>query len=415
MTIDPRTIQSIQNCASEIFDELVQIRRDLHQHPELSGHEEWTTHYLAGKLNQIGLDVHTRLGEYGLIADLTTDPAKASVALRVDIDALPIQESNNCDYRSKIPGLMHACGHDVHSAIGVGTAIILTNLATKLNGNVRFIFQPEEEEISGALKMIHAGALKKPTPNAILGIHVAPIPVGNIALTEGLFLAGFDHYLVSLIPNQGCNKTLNALDHVAEKACRMILGFNQWHLPQNWKEEQALWERMQEGYADLQNFIIYDASLDDEQPAIWRGQFGLGIKTANTHLRRIAIGRVRAYLNTLCRLTHTRYQIEPMGTMPDMINDCHLVRSTRAVLAQAIGSNHIVQLKAAFPFNCEDFAFYTKYIPGAMYWLGGANPAEDKFAMLHTPNFDVDERCFLTGTIGMAALIIDTLKGVKTT
>ena len=411
MNIDRQTIQSILNHASVIYTDLVQIRRDLHQHPELSGHEEWTANYLTTKLRQLDLDVRTGLGGYGLVADLKTDATKATVALRVDMDALPIQEINDCSYCSKIPGLMHACGHDVHSAIGVGTAVVLKNLATELPGNVRFIFQPEEEEISGALKMIRTGVLNNPRPRAILGIHVAPLPVGQIAWTDGLFLAGFDHYLVSLIPEKGFTKTLQDLDRFAKKCCHMILGFNHWQLPQTWDKMQTLWDKMQADQPDLQNFIIYDASLDDEKPSAWHGLFGLGIKAANHHLRRAAIGRIRAMLNTLCRPSHVRYQIEPMGSMPDLNNDSHLVQFTQPALAQAIGPNHTVQLKAALPFNCEDFVYYTKYVPGAMYWVGGANPQEKKFAMLHTANFDVDERCLLTGTIGMATLLFEVLAG----
>lgn len=411
MNIDLQTIHFIQKHASAIYPDLVHIRRDLHQNPELSGHEEWTAHYLTAKLQGLGLDVRTGFGGYGLVAELTTDPTKATIALRVDMDALPIQEINNCSYRSKNPGIMHACGHDVHSAIGIGTAAVLKELTAKLPGNVRLIFQPEEEEISGALKMIRAGVLKNPVPKAILGLHVAPLPVEHVAWTDGLFLAGFDHYLVSLIPEEGFNKTLDELDQIAQKCCRIIMNFNHWHLPQTWDEMQALWEVMRVGQTDLQNFIVYDASPDDETPTIWHGQFGLGIKAANDHLRRAAIGRIRASLNTICSLANVQYQIEPMGTMPDMVNDKGLVQSSRPVLEQALGAHHTIQLKAAFPFNCEDFAYYTKYIPGAMYWLGGANPQEDKFAMLHTPDFDVDERCLLTGTIAMATLLFDFLSG----
>lgn len=409
MNINSQTIRSINKHASAVYTDLVHIRRALHQHPELSGDEEWTAHYIANKLCQLGLEVRTGVGGYGLVADLVTDPAKATVALRVDIDALPMQEINDCSYCSTNAGIMHACGHDVHSAVGVGVAAVLKHLTHKLPGNVRLIFQPEEEEISGALKMIQAGVLKNPIPKAILGIHVAPLPVGQIAWTDGLFLAGFDHYLVSLIPDEGFSKNMVDLDRLAKKCCRIILGLNRWQLPQTWEEMQAMWEKMRSGQPDLQNFIIFDASLDDEQPTAWHGQFGLGIKAANDHLRRTAMGRIRAALNPLCLNAHVRCQIEPMGTMPDLVNDAHLVHSTLTALAQAIDPQHIIQIKAAFPFNCEDFAYYTKYVPGAMYWLGGANPKENKFAMLHTPDFDVDERCLLTATNGMTALVFELL------
>jgi amidohydrolase len=409
MNIEPEIIQSIRNQTCNVFDDLIQIRHDLHQHPELSGQEAWTANYLAKALNRLGLNLRTGIGGYGLVADLITNPSHATIALRVDMDALPIHETTNAAYRSKVPGLMHACGHDVHSAIGVGTAAVLTAMANKLNGNIRFIFQPEEEAITGAQRMIRDGVLRHPQPEAILGLHVAPIPVGQIAWSDSLFLAGFDHLLGILTPQVGTSMPSQYLDAIAQHCCQVILGFNQWHLPNTWEDMQTFWKTMQAGPKNLQNFIIYDASLNNEDPIAWHGQFGVGIKAANQHLRRAAVGRIKASLKTICGATRTNYRLVPMGAMLDMRNDPHLVRSTLSDLSYAIGPQNTIQLKAAFPFNCEDFAYYTKIIPGAMYWLGAADPSRGKYAMLHTPNFDVDENSLKTGTIAMATLLISTL------
>jgi metal-dependent amidase/aminoacylase/carboxypeptidase family protein len=401
--------QTIQSLSQGVFDHLVRIRRDLHRHPELSGNEVWTAHYLARELEQLGLDVRTGAGGHGLWADLVTDPACPSVALRVDMDALPIQEVNRALYRSTVPGVMHACGHDVHSAVGIGVARVLSQLHKALPGNIRFIFQPEEEEITGAQHMIRAGVLNDPTPAAIFGLHVAPLPVGVIGWTPDLFLAGFEHFLVTLTNQDLSNIHPDHLDAVARRCCHVINRFNIWHLPTTWEEMQTFWKLMHIGPQQLKNFITYDATPNEDDPSAWEGQFGLGITAANPHLRLAALGRVRAVLNTICRVTHTRYNIEPMGSMIDMRNDPQLVLSNLPVLTAALGKEHLIYLRAAFPFNCEDFAYYTKRIPGAMYWLGAANPAQGKFAMLHTPDFDVDERCIQTGTVAMATLLFNTL------
>ncbi len=403
------TIQVIQQYTEDLEDRLVAIRRDLHQHPELSGAESWTAAYIAAALDAADVTIRTGVGGYGLVAELVTDPTRPTVALRVDMDALPIQEVNEQPYRSKVTGLMHACGHDVHSAIGIGVALILSRIRDRLAGNVRFIFQPEEEEITGALRMIRAGVLSDPEPVAIFGLHVAPIPVGQIAWTEDLFLAGFDHYLGILRVQGGTMLSLAHLDAIARRCCQVIQHFNQWHLPETFEEMQAFWKRMETSPDGLERFMIYDATQNDEVPGAWHGQFGIGIKAANHHLRRAAIGRIRASLNTICRMTHTRYRLEPMGTMPDMRNDTKLVRANIEALERIVGAESLIELKAAFPFNCEDFAYFTEYVPGAMYWLGGANPAKGKFAMLHTPDFDVDERCLKVGVRAMAALLVNTL------
>jgi metal-dependent amidase/aminoacylase/carboxypeptidase family protein len=402
---NPETLKTIQSHAFGLLETLVEIRRDLHMHPELSGEEGWTASYIADRLNDLPLDIHTGIGGHGIVADLVTDPGRPMVALRVDMDALPIQEINAVPYRSQVPGVMHACGHDVHSAIGIGTAVVLSRMAADLPGNIRFIFQPEEEQITGALGMLYAGALAHPLPVAIFGLHVAPLPVGKVAWAEDLFLAGFDHYLVSLSPQEGYPLTLRHLHAAARRCCQVIKDFNDWQLPVTWEEMGAFWEVMQDPPENLRKFIIYDASLDDEEPSFYQGQFGLGIKAADPHLRRAALGRVRAALNPICRVRHIRYHIEPMGSMPDVRNDRDLVQATLPALQVALGEKNLIHLGAAFPFNCEDFAFFAERIPGAMVWLGAADPVVGKYAMLHTADFDVDERCLVTGVTAMAVLL----------
>ncbi len=409
MQINDRLVKNIREESTNSFDFLRQIRRDLHTHPELSGEESWTANYIGDILEGLDVEVKRNIGGHGLITDLVTNPSKPTVALRVDMDALPIHEVNTTPYRSKFPGVMHACGHDVHSTIGIGTLSLLTKFSDILPGNIRFIFQPEEEQITGAKRMIKAGALGNPTPNAIFGLHVAPLPAGQIAWTDGLFLAGFDHYLASLVPTEDRSLSTDQLDAAAQRCCEAILQLNQWHLPKTWGEMQTFWEHLQNPPKSLRNFIIYDASLDEENQNSWHGEFGIGVKAADPHLRRAALGRIRATITRICRLANVKYHIKPMGSMIDMLNDVHLVLSTLPALAAAVGENNLVHLKAAFPFNCEDFAYYTKEVPGTMMWLGAANPGEEKFAMLHTPDFDVDEACLITGTTAMATLLIEAL------
>jgi amidohydrolase len=407
--LSSRLLEIIQHHICDLHYTLVEIRRYLHRHPELSGEEDWTAWYIVNRLKDFPLDINTGVGGHGIVADLVTDPDKPTVALRVDMDALPIHEVNAVPYRSQVPGVMHACGHDVHSAIGIGTAAILSHMASDLPGNVRFIFQPEEEQVTGALRMIQSGALAHPLPAAIWGLHVAPLSVGQVAWTDGLFLAGFDHYLVTLSPQEGYPLTVRHLHAAAKHCCQVIRRFNDWKLPQTWEEMAAFWGLMKDPPEDLRKFIIYDASLDDEDPSFSHGEFGLGIKAADPHLRRTALGQIRAVLNPIFRARHIRYHIEPMGSMPDMRNDRDLVQRALPALPAALGAENLIHLQAAFPFNCEDFAFYAERIPGAMVWLGAANPEQEKYTMLHTADFDVDEGCLAIGVTAMTLLLVKTL------
>lgn len=409
MHINQALAARIKAESRDAFAFMRQIRRDLHTHPELSGDESWTAAYLANALDKLGLEVHRNIGGHGLFADLVTDPSKPMAAFRVDMDALPIAEVNKVPYRSKFPGIMHACGHDAHSAIGVATAAIMTKLSNEIPGNLRFIFQPEEEQITGALRMIHAGVLTRPVPKAIFGLHVAPLPAGDIAWTDGLFLAGFDHYLAIISPKEDASLSYPELDAVAKRCCKTIQRFNQWQLPETWQEMQDFWQLLKSPPKTLQDFIVYDASLSDENPEAWYGQFGIGVKAATPHLRRAALGRIRAALSRICKLAQTNYHIEHVGSMMDMQNDAQLVQSVLPALKDSLGESHLIHLKAAFPFNCEDFAYYTKEIPGAMFWLGAANPEEKKFAILHTPDFDLDESSLVTGTTAISSILIEML------
>lgn len=406
MILNSKLTLTLHQQATAIYNDLRQIRRHLHQFPELSGNEAATTAYLLAQLQGLGLTFRTSLGGHGFIADLISDPTQDTIAFRVDMDALPIQEENQVPYRSKIPGVMHACGHDVHSTIGVGVARALAGLDEDLPVNVRFIFQPEEEEITGALNMIHAGALRDPVPKAIWGLHVAPFQSGKIAWTDGLFLSGFEHYLAILSPNDDNDLSLEDLSTVAQDCCDAILALNHWHLPLTWDAMQAFWQDMQTRTSDLQQFIIFDSSTNAEEPELWQGQFGIGIKAANPLLFQLALEKIYDRLKPICESMHMTYRLLPMGSMDAVRNDPTLVKSTLPALKNAIGKANTIKLNAAFPFNCEDFTYYTKYIPGAMVWLGAADPDSGKYAMLHTPNFDVDETCLLTGTVAMASLLL---------
>jgi len=406
MNLNSELVQTLHQQAAATYDDLRQIRRHLHRFPELSGDEAQTVAYLLEKLQGLGLTFRTNLSGHGFIADLISDPSKDTLALRLDLDALSIQEESQASYHSQIPGVMHACGHDVHSTIGVGVARVLASIREDLPVNIRFIFQPEEEEITGALNMIEAGALKDPIPKAIWGLHVAPFPTGNIAWTDNLFLAGFEHYLGVLYPEGDNELPTEFMAEKAQKCCDAIIALNRWHLPQTWEAMQSFWQTMQAGSPGLKKFIVFDASTNSEEPELWHGQFGIGIKAASSVLYQRAIEQIQAELDQICASIPLNYRLLLMGSMEAVRNDPALVKTALPALQRTIGEDHLIKLNAAFPFNCEDFTYYTKHIPGAMIWLGAANPISGKYAMLHTPNFDVDETCLLTGTIAMASLLI---------
>jgi amidohydrolase len=203
---------------------LVEIRRHIHAHPELSGQEYQTAAFVAGVLSSSGLHVEEGVGKTGVIGEIEGNhPDHRVLAIRTDMDALPIQERSGLEYTSRIQGVMHACGHDVHATVGLGTAMILSQIATELGGKVRFLFQPAEEIAQGARWMVQDGAMDN--VSAILGLHVFPsIPVGTIGIRYGALTAAADNLEIIIIGESGHG----ARPHEAIDAIWIALAVYHW-------------------------------------------------------------------------------------------------------------------------------------------------------------------------------------------
>jgi amidohydrolase len=196
-------LNRIKELSTSISSRLVEIRRHIHAHPELSGEEYQTAAFIAGVLSANGLHVEEGIGRTGVIGELKgTKYSESVLAIRTDMDALPIQERTSLEYASRIPGVMHACGHDIHTTVGLGTAMILSQIASELGGKVRFIFQPAEEIAQGANWMVKDGVMNNVA--AILGLHVFPsIPAGSVGIRYGALTAAADDLEIIIIGESG--------------------------------------------------------------------------------------------------------------------------------------------------------------------------------------------------------------------
>ena len=182
--------EEIKKISSTIISEIISIRRDIHQHPELGFHEYRTSAIVSDFLKSLGLKVYTNIAKTGVVGLLEGKNPGKTVAIRADIDALPITEENDIEFASRIKNVMHACGHDAHTAIALGTAKILSGMKERISGNVKFIFQPAEESLGGAKLMIEDGALDNPPTDAIIALHVSPLlSSGKISVGSGPVMA----------------------------------------------------------------------------------------------------------------------------------------------------------------------------------------------------------------------------------
>ncbi|HEY9665446.1 MAG TPA: amidohydrolase, partial [Coleofasciculaceae cyanobacterium] len=195
-------LSRIKDIAQELAPRLIEIRRHIHAHPELSGQEHKTAAYVAGVLSSCGMVVQEAVGKTGVIGELVGLTDERLVAVRTDMDALPITELVRLEYASRKPGVMHACGHDVHTTVGLGTAMVLAQLGEKLPGNIRFLFQPAEEIAQGGKWMVQDGAMND--VSAIFSLHVFPsIPAGSIGIRYGALTAAADDLEIFIMGESG--------------------------------------------------------------------------------------------------------------------------------------------------------------------------------------------------------------------
>lgn len=380
------------NRALELQSQLVEWRRDFHQHPELGFHETRTASVVAETLTRIGCRVQTGVGRTGVIAEIGQgDPV---IAIRADMDALPIEETTSAPYASLKTGIMHACGHDAHTAMALGAAHLLSDCS--LNGTVRFLFQPaeevaDEEGVSGAPRMIEAGAMKD--VSAVVALHVSSyLPVGQIEISPGSSSAGVDSFRGVIIGEGGHGSRPHETIDPFVLTAHVLLALNS----------------------------IVSRRLDPFSPAVVSLGAIHGGKAENVIPDRIALDgtirfmdtKVQAQIHSEIRrafeLTRTLggdYQLKfEIGTMP-MNNNPDAVRLITQVAHQLIGPECIQPRKDGM--GAEDFGCFSDIAPGAMFNLGCQIAGDER--QHHNSNFDIDERCLPYGTAILAQAAIQYL------
>ena len=390
--------QQIQILTDDIFPELVKFRRHLHQHPELSGQEAQTAAFIASVLDKWKVPYQTGIAGHGIVAIINAKKAGKCVALRADMDALPISEKTNLDFCSKDPEVMHACGHDAHIASLLGAAYILNEMKSDFSGSVKLIFQPSEETFpGGAIKMIQENVLKNPDVDAIIGQHVLPqLKTGAIGLRPGRYMASTDEIYLTVTGRGGHGATPELNIDPVVVASQIILALQQ--IPSRYANP-AIPTVLSFGrfIADGRTNIIPDkVTIDgtirtfDEN---WRSR-------AHELIEQIATGIAESFGASCQVFIHKGY--------PFLVNDEELTAFARNAAADFLGNENVIDLPIRT--TAEDFAYYSQQIPGVFYRLGTTDPVSGKpSANLHTSLFDVDENALKTGASFMAFLALDIL------
>jgi amidohydrolase len=391
-------LERIKSLSQEYSNEVVKMRRHLHANPELSYHEYNTVGYVAGMLRAFGIEPTEGIATTGLIAEIKgRNPGKKTVALRADMDALPIAETNEVPYRSKNPGVMHACGHDVHTSSLLGTARILNAIKDEFEGTVRLLFQPgEEKNPGGASYMIRDGALENPRPAAIIGQHVFPLlEVGKIGFREGMYMASADEIYLKVIGKGGHGAWPDlAIDPVVI-ASHIIIGLQQI-ISRNASPRQPTVLTFGKISGDGATNIIPDE-------VNIAGTF----RAMNETWRNEALEKIRKMAEGIAVSMGGRCEVNISRGYPYLENDPALTQRLRKAAEAYVGPANVVDLDITL--GAEDFAYYSQVIPASFYRLGTRNEAKGITSYVHTPAFDIDEDALTIGPGLMAWMAVNEL------
>jgi len=404
----------------EMFPKLVETRRDIHAHPELSNEEERTAALVAARLKELGLEVKTGVAKHGVVALLKGGQEGPCVAVRADMDALPIKELRSVSYRSQNSGVMHACGHDIHTTVALGVAELLSKHKQQVRGTVKFLFQPAEEAMPatfngdwGAKLMVAEGAMENPKPAAVFGLHctttISPVKAlddevhylqaGQLAYTIGADSANSDrlHIIIrgKMAHGSAPHKGVDAIVVAAEAITAL----------QSIRSRQT---------STRQPLVITIGTIQGgqrENILAEEVQLGGTVRTYDAAFRDKVIEMMHRTLKGITEAHGATYEMDYRKGYPSIINNETLVKATLPALKRIVGEKNVLEVIPGM--GGEDFSYFAQVCPGFYFRLGVANEDKGFTAGSHTPTFDADEDSMKTGVAAMAAAVCDFLDAAR--
>ena len=401
---------SIEQDIINIEDKLIEWRRDFHQNPELSNREFKTAEKIAKHLKSLGLEVETHVAKTGVVGILKGDNPGKVIAIRADIDALPVTERNDLPFKSEVKttflntetGVMHACGHDTHTAILMATAEVFSKHKDKINGTIKFIFQPAEEgpppgEEGGAKLMIKEGVLENPKVDAIFGLHInSQTPVGVIKYKTGGIMASVERFVINVKGKQTHgSQPWSGVDPILISA-KIIDG--------------------------LQTIISREARLTDEAAVITVGKITSGtrfniipesaemigtVRTLDPKMRAMIERRMKEMVETIAKAYGGEATITFQNNTSITYNDEALTAQILPSIQKVAGEENVQIMKATT--GGEDFSYFQEKVPGVYFFLGGMTPGNAESFPHHTPDFKIDESGLLLGVKAFTQITLDYL------
>ena len=391
-------LNTIKSLSEKYSQQVVELRRHLHANPELSYQEFNTVKYVAQQLRSFGIEP-TALATTGLLAEIKgKNSTMKTIALRADMDALPILETNNVSYKSTNPGVMHACGHDVHTSSLLGTAKILNEVKDQFEGTVRLLFQPgEEKNPGGASYMIRDGALENPRPSGIIGQHVFPLlPTGKIGFREGMYMASADEIYLKVIGKGGHGAAPDLCIDPIVIASHIVIALQQI-ISRNANPRQPT-------VLTFGNIIGQGATNIIPNEVNIAGTF----RAMNEEWRESGLQKIKKMAESIAEAMGGKCEVDISKGYPYLENNPELTRRIKAAAAEYVGQENVVDIDITLA--SEDFAYYSQIVPASFYRLGTRNEAKGMTSYVHTPTFDIDEDALKIGSGLMAWMAVKELE-----
>ena len=393
--------------ASSLFPKIKQIREHIHAHPELSFKEYNTSAFICSILTEAGIEFKTGYVKTGIVALIKgKNESKKIIALRADMDALPIQEMNQVPYCSVNNGIMHACGHDVHTACLLGAALILNELKNDLEGTVKLIFQPGEELLpGGASLMIKEGVLKSPDVQYIFGQHVFPsMEAGKVGFRSGMYMASTDEMYITVKGKGGHAAMPSDYINPLLISAEILL---------NLHKEFMLKKQIDENGNEIPTVLAFGKSIANGATNVIPDKLELEgtFRTMNEKWRVEAHKKIKEIVQQICVKWNAGAEVNIVNGYPFLVNNTELTERAKIAAKEFLGDERVEEL--AMRMTAEDFAYYSQVVPSCFYRLGTGNKSKGITSGVHTATFDIDETALETGSALMAWLAASELNSYK--
>lgn len=400
-------IHKIKIAAKNYLQEAIDIRRYLHQHPELSFEEYNTSEFVAKKLTEYGIPFQKGFVKTGIVGIIEgKNPNKKVIALRADMDALPITETSTCSYKSQNMGVMHACGHDVHTASLLVAAKILNELKADFEGTVKLIFQPGEEKLpGGASLMIKEGILENPKVNSVFGQHVFPsMETGKVGFRKGMYMASTDELYIAVKGKGGHAAMPAEYNNPLLIAAALLLELNK-----NFMEMPPAYSTLETDNLRYPTVLAFGKIIGNGATNVIPDEVKIEgtFRTMNENWRMNAHEKMKSIASEVASMYNATIDFKIEKGYPFLVNEETLTSKAQQAAEEYLGKENVEELPIRM--TAEDFAYFSQQLPACFYRLGTGNKSKGITSGVHTSTFDIDEQSLEIGAGLMAWLAINEL------